>query len=75
MAAENLPNHYNYQRLDHYLTKDTNPEEIGNQLDEIMGDLVLYAGKEEAYHQLLTERHNILRDIFWKLEKQDHGNR
>jgi hypothetical protein len=64
--------HYNYQRLDHYLTKDTDPTELGNELDEIMGDLVNYAGKEEAYRELLPSRHAILRelrDIFWKLEK------
>jgi hypothetical protein len=69
MATET---HYNYQRLDNFLSKDTDPKEIGNQLDEIMGDLVNYAGKEEIYSGLLPNRHTILRelrDIFWKLEK------
>ena len=33
------PYHYNYQRLDNFLSKDTDPQEIGNELDEIMGDV------------------------------------
>jgi hypothetical protein len=70
--TENTPYRYNYQRLDSHLTKDIYPKEVGDQLDEIMGDLVSYAGKEEVYSTLLPERHNILRelrDIFWKLGK------
>lgn len=73
MTAENEPHHYNYQRLDHYLTKDIDPKEVGDQLDEIMGDLVRYASKEENYSELLPNRHTILRelrDIFWKLNKR-----
>jgi hypothetical protein len=68
------PYHYNYQRLDNFLSKDTDPEEIGNELDEIMGDLVIYAGKEESYSTLLPNRHTILRelrDIFWSLKKSE----
>jgi len=72
MATENAPYHYNYQALDRLLKHDYDPKEIGNQLDEIMGDLVRYASKEENYSELLPNRHTILRelrDIFWKLEK------
>jgi len=73
MATENHY-HYNYERLDNHLTKDTDPQEVGNQLDEIMGDLVNYAGKEEIYSTLLPNRHTILRelrDIFWNLKKSE----
>ncbi|CAN5501067.1 hypothetical protein BH10BAC4_BH10BAC4_17150 [soil metagenome] len=69
MPPETEPYHYNYQALDRLLTHDYDPKELGNQLDEIMSDLVLYAGKEETYHERLAERHNILRDILWKLPK------
>jgi hypothetical protein len=71
MATENHY-HYNYERLDKHLSTDTEPQEIGNQLDEIMGDLVNYTGKEEAYREILPNRHNTLRelrDIFWTLKK------
>ena len=74
MAAEHEPYHYNYQRLDNFLSKDTDPQEIGNELDEIMGDLVNYTGKEESYSELLPNRHNTLRelrDIFWNLKKSE----
>jgi succinate dehydrogenase/fumarate reductase flavoprotein subunit len=74
MATENQPYHYNYQRLDNFLNKDTDPKEIGNELDEIMGDLVNYSGKEEGYRELLPNRHTILRelrDIFWSLKKSE----
>jgi hypothetical protein len=74
MATENQPYHYNYQRLDNFLNKDTDPKEIGNELDEIMGDLVNYAGKEEGYSELLPNRHNTLRelrDIFWSIKKSE----
>ena len=62
---------YNYQSIDHFV-QDHDPEEIGNQLDEIMSDLVSHAGKEESYSQVLPERHTMLkelRDIFWKLKQ------
>jgi len=74
MAIGNTPYHYDYQKLDHYLSKDSDPKELGNQLDEIMGDLVNYTGKEEAYREILPSRHTILRelrDIFWNLKKSE----
>ena len=63
---------YNYQPLDTLLTDLYDPQEIGNQLDEIMSDLVSHAGKEETYSQVLPVRHNLLkelRDLFWKLKQ------
>lgn len=43
MAAENEPYHYDYQALDKFLHQDYDPKELGNQLDEIMSDLVYLA--------------------------------
>jgi len=63
---------HNYQALDALLTDLYDAQEIGNQLDEIMSDLVSHAGKEETYSQVLPMRHSILRelrDIFWKLKQ------
>ena len=63
---------HNYQALDTLLTNIYDAQEIGNHLDEIMSDLVSYAGKEETYSQVLPERYNVLkelRDIFWKLKQ------
>jgi len=60
-----------YKALDELLYGISSPEELGNQLDEIMSDLVSYAGKDETYSQVLPQRHFILkelRDIFWKLK-------
>jgi hypothetical protein len=71
------PHHYHYKRLDQFLEKDFDPKEVGNQLDEIMSDLVSYTGKDDSYCQLLPERHHILRelrDIFWSLKKSNDGN-
>jgi len=62
---------HNYEPLDELLNGVYKPEELGNQLDEIMSDLVSYAGKDETYSQVLPQRHFILkelRDIFWKLK-------
>jgi len=63
--------HHNYQALEALLTDLYDAQEIGNNLDEIMSDLVSYAGKDETYSQVLPERHMMLkelRDIFWKLK-------
>ena len=65
---------YNYERLDNYLKKHTDPQEVGNELDEIMGDLVNYAGLSDSYCESLPHRHSVLRelrDIFWNLKKQE----
>jgi hypothetical protein len=75
MAPENQFHRYNYQGLDRLLASDYDPKEIGNQLDEIMSDLVSYAAKDDTYSQTLSERHNILRElrnIFWKLNTNHH---
>jgi hypothetical protein len=64
--------HFDYSRLDRFLSKDYDPSELGRQLDETMSDLVNYAGKEDSYCQTLPARHYILRelrDIFLTLKK------
>jgi hypothetical protein len=72
MTTENHPYHFNYQMLDQFLANDYDPQEVGNQLDEIMADLVDHAGKMEAYREVLPSRYYLmreLRDLFWKLPK------
>lgn len=63
--------HYNYQALDKLLTDDSDPVELGNQLDETMNALVSHATHQGGYHTRLEEHYYILRtlrDIFWKLK-------
>lgn len=70
MATENI--HYNYQSLDNLLVNDYDPKELGNELDQIMSDLIDYTGREAHYSQSLVQRHHLLkmlRDIFWELKK------
>jgi hypothetical protein len=68
MAAENEPYRYNYQALDKLLSENYDPKELGNQLDEIMSDLVYLARDEDDFGRSLTYHHYTLRqlrDIFW----------
>lgn len=63
--------HYNYQALDKLLTDDSDPVELGNQLDETMNALVSHATHDRYYQTKLEEHYYILRtlrDIFWKLK-------
>lgn len=73
MATENESTHYNYQSLDKLLTKDFDPQQLGDQMDEIMNDLVCYAKYDDDYSgDQLEWRYYILRtlrDLFWKLPK------
>ena len=74
MAAENEPYHYNYERLDNLLSKDTDPKEIGNRLDQIRDKLVELAHHDEIYCRSLRDDHYVLgelRDIFWSLKKSE----
>lgn len=68
MAPENEPYRYNYQALDKLLSENCDPKELGNQLDEIMSDLVYLARDEDDFGRSLTYHHYTLRqlrDIFW----------
>jgi hypothetical protein len=68
----NLPIHYNYQALDKHLTEDSDPVELGDQLDEIMQALASHAASDESYHIKLEDHYHVLRtmrNIFWKLER------
>jgi hypothetical protein len=72
MSPENRPTLYNYQPLERLLIEFYDPKELGNQLDEIMSELVEYAGHEMSYNQNLVQRHyllRLLRNIFWDLKK------
>lgn len=63
---------FNYTELEELLTTVYFPHDLGNRLDEILCDLVHYAGKEEEYAEQLPNRYYLvkqLRDIFWSLEK------
>lgn len=72
---ENEPSynrHYNYEELDKFLQTDHDPKDLGDKLDELMGDLVYVSRNEEDFGKTLSEHHYILRnlrDIFWALEK------
>jgi hypothetical protein len=71
------PHHYNYHRLDSFLQKDYDPQEIGNRLDQIRDRLVELVHLREDYRESLREDHYLLgelRDIFWALKKSTHGN-
>lgn len=70
MAAKKKP--YNYAALDKFLQLDHTPEELGDKLDELMGDLVYVSRNEEDFGKTLSDHHYILRhlrDIFWSLQK------
>lgn len=67
--------HYNYQILDKLLTDDSDPVELGNQLDEIMEALATHATHDGGYHIKLEEHYYILRtlrEIFWNLKPFNH---
>lgn len=64
--------HYNYFPLDRILVELYDPRELGNELDDIMSDLVDFTGREAHYSHSLVQRHHLLRtlrDIFWELKK------
>jgi hypothetical protein len=66
------PPHYDFENMNRLLTRDYDPQEIGNELDETLCDLVHYAGKQEDYVQELPDRYFLikkLRDIFWEMNK------
>lgn len=69
---ENEPYRFNYGALDKFLSTNFDPKELGNQLDELMSDLVHVSRNEDDFGNALSEHHYILRnlrDIFWALEK------
>lgn len=69
---EDEPTYYNYQTLNEFLRTDHTPKELGDKLDELMGDLVYVSRNEEDFGKTLSDHHYILRhlrDIFWALEK------
>lgn len=60
---------YNYQKLDQLLTEYLDPQAVGNQLDEIMNELLSCAKCDDSS---LEGRYFILRtlrDLFWKLKQ------
>lgn len=62
------PYHYDYSRLDQFLKHEYDPKELGNQLDEIMSDLVHLSKEEDDFGRTLSDHHYTLRklrDIFW----------
>jgi hypothetical protein len=62
---------YNYGALDKLLTEVSTPLELGNQLDEIMHELVSHASNDHGCYIRLEEHYavlRIMRDIFWRLE-------
>lgn len=68
--------HYNYQPLDEFFVKGDDPKSVGNQLDEIMADLVYLSRDEDDFGRTLGYHHftlRKLRDIFWNLEKQSNS--
>jgi hypothetical protein len=74
------PARYNYKELDELLKNTLTPESLGDHMDEIMNDLVMYAGRDDDYPgEQLEWRFYILRslrNIFWKLEnKKSHEQR
>jgi hypothetical protein len=65
------PHHYDYTRLDEFLTKDYDPQEIGDKLDTVMGRLVAHVYLDGSYHEYIAGEHYLLtelRDIFWTLQ-------
>ena len=62
--------HYNYTSLDKFLESAYDPKELGNQLDELMADLVNVSRNEDDFGSKLSDHHftlRQLRDIFWSL--------
>jgi hypothetical protein len=69
--------HYNYQALDKFLSNDFDPKELGNQLDELMADLVHLAKHEDDFGTSLSDHHftlRKLRDIFWWQLPKNYGH-
>jgi hypothetical protein len=63
---------YNLGRLERWL-RYSNPIKVGDELDEIMTDLVAYSGWNDDYYKFLENRFYIirqLRDMFWELENK-----
>lgn len=68
-----IPSPYDLSPLDKLLQEDIDPVELGNQLDEIMTDLVSLVSRDDHYpfDQLEWRYHLLrtLRNFFWKIEK------
>lgn len=71
------PYHYNYQALDKLLKEDYDAKEIGNQIDDIMSELVSHASKDDDYRERQEDHHYLLkrlRDIFWWKLPRDYNH-
>jgi hypothetical protein len=55
--------HYNYQSLDEFLRTDSDPKELGDQLDQLMADLVNVSRHEDDYGKALSDHHFTLRRL------------
>lgn len=65
---------YDFESLDRMLTQECDPKQVGDELDEIMTDLVYLARDEEDFGKRLQEHHHRLRelrDIFWNLKRSE----
>jgi hypothetical protein len=75
MSKNPEPYRFDYQALDQFLSRAYGPKELGNQLDELMADLVNLASEEDNFGKALTEHHYVLRElrnIFWNLNTKQH---
>lgn len=69
------PYHYDYESLDKFLDNDYDPKALGNQMDELMSDLVNMSRDEVGFGPALSNYHftlRRLRDIFWNLPAEQH---
>ncbi len=76
MAAKNEPYRFNYQALDKFLVQDYDPKLLGDQLDELMTDLVHVSKDEPDFGRSLSEHHYLLRklrDLFWWQLPKNHN--
>ena len=76
MADQKAPTHsyhYDYAALDKFLDNDYDPEQLGDQFDELMSDLVNVSRDEADFGHTLSNYHFMLRrlrDIFWGLQQR-----
>ena len=72
-ARKSKTTRHSFKALNELLTESAPPEEIGDQMDEIMSDLVTYAGRDDDYpgHELEWKYFILrtLRNIFWEMAK------
>lgn len=76
MTTENEPYRYNYRALDKFLSSNFDPKELGDQLDELMADLVNVSRNEDDFGNQLSDHHftlRKLRDIFWWKLPKNHS--